>query len=316
MQPNFSTRKTLRPLLVLLVFVAARPAWGQKFIAIKHTEERTVKIIDNDVDVLTFRFGDQLKEGVDPKYTRSCYIHPLYSLDGQVLTEDFPQDHLHHHGVFWTWPIVKTRGKDTQTWHPATPSLRQHFVRMLGGGLEDTGPEFSSEHVWKLDETEIVAREVLKLLVHPADAVGRAIDIEIELQAVGGPLTLQGSQDQKKGYGGLCLRGAPLFQDAVLTTDKGELKQDSTNVPFRWADMSTAEWGITIFVSPDHPGYPTTWLIRNTYAGILNPSWPGVESATISPGDPVILKYRIYVHRGDVQAGRVLEAYRHYLSGR
>ena len=67
--------------------------------------------------------------------------------------------------------------------------------------------------------------------------------------------------------------------------------------------------------SPDHPGYPTTWLIRNTYAGILNPSWPGVESATIALGEPVTLKYRIYIHRGNVQKGRVLEAYRLYLSG-
>lgn len=296
---------------------AALPIQGQKFISIRDSQMGVYRIVDNDVDVLAFRFADQLKEGVDPKYTRSCYIHPLYSLDEQVLTEDFPQDHLHHHGVFWTWPIVKTRGMDTQTWHPADPSLRQHFVRLTGGGgLKDTGPEMVFENVWKLDEAEVVARELLTIRVHPQDDVGRAIDIEIELQAVGGPLTLQGSQDQKKGYGGLCLRGAPMFTGAALTTDEGELKQDSTNVPFRWADMSTAEWGIAIFVSPDHPGYPTTWLIRNTYAGILNPSWPGVESATIDPGEPVTLKYRIYIHRGNVRGGRALEAYRRFVSDR
>ena len=27
-------------------------------------------------------------EGVDPKYRRSSYIHPLYNADGEVVTED------------------------------------------------------------------------------------------------------------------------------------------------------------------------------------------------------------------------------------
>jgi hypothetical protein len=120
----------------------------------------TLRLRDGRNDVLTYRFGDQLKEGIDSKYVRSCYIHPLFSPDGQALTYDFPQDHPHHHGVFWTWPVVKTRGQDTQTWHPASPSLRQHFVR--------------------------------------------------------------------------------------------------------WADLSTRELGLAIFVSPDHPGFPVAWLIRNS----------------------------------------------------
>ena len=37
------------------------------------------------------------------KYRRCHYIHPLYGLDGEVLTEDFPADHPHHRGIFWGW---------------------------------------------------------------------------------------------------------------------------------------------------------------------------------------------------------------------
>jgi hypothetical protein len=33
------------------------------------------------------------------KYARANYIHPLYGLDGEILTEDFPADHLHHRGL-------------------------------------------------------------------------------------------------------------------------------------------------------------------------------------------------------------------------
>ena len=33
-------------------------------------------------------------------FSRSNYIHPLYNNDGEIITEDFPEDHLHHHGIF------------------------------------------------------------------------------------------------------------------------------------------------------------------------------------------------------------------------
>ena len=52
-------------------------------------------LYEGDTPVLAYRFGDQLPDVVDPAYTRSCYIHPLYGLDGTILTADFPLDHLH-----------------------------------------------------------------------------------------------------------------------------------------------------------------------------------------------------------------------------
>ena len=274
----------------------------------------TLTLSEGKVDILTYCFGDQLKSGLDPRHTRSCYIHPLYSLGGQMLTDDFPADHLHHHGLFWTWPVVRTRGQDTQTWHPVTPSLRQHFVRWLKRKAEKSTAILAVENVWKLNNREIVARETVTLRIHPADNVSRAIDLELKIQAVGGPLELHGAPDQNKGYGGLCLRGAPMFKGAELTTDQGVLKKDSTNVPFRWADMSTERLGVAIFVSPDHPDFPTTWLIRNSYAGILNASWPGLKTTVLQPDNPVILRYRIYIHRGDADAGRIRQAYEEYLS--
>lgn len=274
----------------------------------------TLTLSEGKVNILTYCFGDQLKSGLDPKHTRSCYIHPLYSLGGQMLTDDFPADHLHHHGLFWTWPVVMTRGQDTQTWHPVTPSLRQHFVRWVKRKAEKNTAILAFENVWKLGGKEIVARETVILRVHPADNVSRAIDLELKIQAVGGPLELHGAPDQNKGYGGLCLRGAQMFKGAELTTDQGVLKKDSTNVPFRWADMSTERLGVAIFVSPDHPDFPTTWLIRNSYAGILNASWPGLKATVLQPDNPVILRYRISIHRGDAEAGRVRQAYEEYLS--
>jgi hypothetical protein len=289
---------------------------GRAMTFFEDSRAGTLTVMDGPNPALTYRFGDQLPSGLDGKQARSCYIHPLYSLDGEVLTADFPADHLHHHGLFWTWPAVKVRGVATQTWHPAEPSLRQHFVRWVRREVNDKGAVLVVENAWKLRESEVVAEETVILTVHRVTDECRVIDVEIVLLPVGGPLELHGAAEENKGYGGLCFRGSPLLQGAALTTDEGPLTEDSTGRPFRWADLSTPDLGLAVFVSPDHPGYPVDWLVRNSYAGILNPSWPGLAGAVLPADSPVMLRYRVYVHRGGLPAGRVKEAYEAYSAGR
>jgi len=296
-------------LLLGLCFVMS---YGQMTF-IKDKQNGILTIYEGKRKVLTYCFGDQLKKETAPEQIRSCYIHPLFSLDGEILTDDFPEDHPHHHGVFWTWPVVRTRGKHTQTWHPDTPSLRQHFNQWRERKTANKAFVLSVENLWKLNNKVTVAREILTLRIYPAHETGRVVDIELMIEAVGGDLELQGTPAQNKGYGGLSFRGAPVFKGAVMTTDQGTLKKDTTHQPFHWADLSTEKTGVAVFVSPDHPDFPPNWLIRNSYAGILNVSWPGLRAVVLQPGDPVFLRYRIYIHKGDVKEGRVKKAYDRYV---
>ncbi|MGD2295914.1 MAG: PmoA family protein [Candidatus Aminicenantes bacterium] len=301
--------KIMTGILIGGILLAAQPA---QMTFVEDTERGTLTVRDGGVNVLVYRFGDQLKKGVHRRQTRSCYIHPLYSLDGEVLTEDFPADHPHHHGLFWTWPVVRTRGQDTQTWHPA--NLRQYFVRWLEREVNDGAAALCVENAWKLDGEEIVAEETVTLTIHPAQKRGRAIDVELTIEAVSGPLLLRGEKESQKGYGGLSLRGAPMFKEAELTTDVGLQKGDLNDTEFLWADLSTKKCGVAIFVSPGHPGFPTTWCLRNSYAGLLNASWPGLKAAIFKAGEPVTLRYRIYIHRGNADTGLVAEAYEQFKS--
>jgi hypothetical protein len=303
---------------LILIFLsqadrAPSPAVAKPFV--DDASARTVTFMDGGRPILTYRYGDQLPAGLDAKQTRSCYIHPLYSLDGEPLTADFPDDHLHHHGLFWAWPVVEVRGARSSNWEPAEPSLRQHFLKWVRRASDGRGARLVLENVWRLGESENVVREKVELTVHSASSLGRAIDIKIVLRPVGGPIMLRGAPADNKGYGGLCFRGAPLFKGAAMTTDAGPLAADSTGEPFRWADISTEDRGVAVFVSPNHPGYPIPWLIRNSYAGVLNPCWPGLAGATLAADVPVALRYRVYIHSGDAKAGRVKEAYEAYIAG-
>jgi hypothetical protein len=301
--------------LINLVIFLGTVAMAQ-FKFVEDPAEGTLTIRDGKTDVLTYRYGDQIQEGVDPKYIQSCYIHPLLSLDGRVLTDDFPADHFHHHGLFWVWPVVRTRGVSTSTWEPKMPRLRQRFVAWLKREEVKGAFVLSFENAWELDEKETVAEETVTLRIHHAGRKGRRIDLEVVIEAVDGPLELQGTPDQNKGYGGLCFRGAPMFTGATMTTDEGLLKEDAVHTPFRWIDLSTRELGIAVFVSPDHPGFPTNWMVRNSYAGIINASWPGLEPVVLKPDEPVTLRYRVYIHRGDATAGEVKAAYAAYTKER
>jgi hypothetical protein len=308
-------------ILFFLAKDARTPASGMSFV--EETTTPALTVFDGGRKVLTYVYGDTLAPGVDPRFARSSYIHPLYSLDGQALTEDFPRDHYHHHGLFWAWPAVEVRGLETSNWEPADPPLRQRFVKWIERRVTGAGARLVVENTWKLGQTEDVAEEKVAIVVHAATPFGRALDVEIELRPVGGPLTLRGAPADNKGYSGLCLRGLALegrdsrvFRGAAMTTDEGPLPADSTGRPFRWADLSAPgdRGGMAVFVSPRHPGFPLPWLVRNSYAGILNPCWPGLPGATLTPDVPVFLRYRVYVHRGDARTGRVAEAYAAFLA--
>ncbi|WP_372934433.1 DUF6807 family protein, partial [Mariniphaga sediminis] len=79
-------------------------AWGNSFaqVTIKK-EEQGLLFTEGGENILFYQKAPKNHEG---EYERRHYIHPLWGLDGTILTEDFPDDHLHHRGIFWAWHQV------------------------------------------------------------------------------------------------------------------------------------------------------------------------------------------------------------------
>lgn len=310
------TRKVFGGLLLCGAFcTASTEAHADQLRIVDDERSGALTMFDGSTSpILAYRYRDLLAPGVDEKYRRSCYIHPLYSIDGEALTDDFPQDHPHHRGVFWGWPVVKVRGATTQTWHPHKPALRQSFVRWTKRDGKKGSAIVIAENVWHFDDQEDVARETVTIEAHAIENGARTIDIELKLDAVGESLSLEGQPEGNKGYGGFCLRASTLMKGARLETDDGLTSGDLVNEPRAWVDLSTTSAGVAIFVHKDHPDFPVRWLARNSYAGFLNPSWPGLRSVTLEPGNPVILRYRILVHRGSATAEAFRSAYTAYMA--
>jgi len=272
--------------------------------------EKSLGLWEGDKPVLVYNHGVISKSGVPADRARSSYVHPMYGLDGEVLTDDFPKDHYHHRGLFWSWPHVKIGEKEYSLWD--LRGIRHQFERWIEKGASAKGATLAVENGWYVG-TEKVVQEKIWLRIQPAKADERAIDVECEWVPMKAPMTLTGAEG--KSYGGLTLRFAPGTNTAI-TIPAGLTKADlpMTNLP--WADL-TRMWdaekltsGAAMFVHPSHPDFPPQWLTR--HYGVLCLGWPGVKPATFQVGEVIRCRYRVWIHRGPASAERLSRAYDSY----
>ena len=287
---------------VLFIVLTGVTVEAQTFTLDRNRDAGRLTLLEKGQPVFSFNYKPQLKKGVDEKYRRAGYFHPIYDLDGEPITDDFPDDHYHHRGMWLSWPWMKYQGQKMQLWHPSP--LKHEFDQLVDRNLTQNKARVILRNKWVVDGTAI-GREQWMVTVYRRSKNMRVMDVHITAGAIEHPIQVRGKQNANKGYGGLTVRAHPSLKGAKLLTDKGPRNNDATNVKFNWADISTNERGIAVLVHPSNPNSPQPWLLRNSYAGILNPEWPGLEKQTLKPGKPVKLKYRMIIHKGRISADRI-----------
>jgi hypothetical protein len=237
----------------------------------------------------------------------------VWGLSGEVLTADFPKDHFHHHGVFWTWPHVGVGGKEYDLW--LDRGIKQRFVRWLHRQIGPVAAVLAVENGWFVGDQKVMIERVWLRVYRVADDA-QAVDLEILWVPVGPPVTLWGAGG--KSYGGLTVRFADGKQKSVITVPEGVTEDDLKETRLPWADFSNhfehapGLSGAAIFVHPEHPDYPPTWLTR--HYGPLCIGWPGVKPKTFPAGRPFGLSYRIWIHKTAASVGQIREAYEAYVA--
>ena len=283
----------------------------------KEIDEKSLGLFDGDRPVLTYNHGVITKEEIpekDHRRSRGCYIHPVWGLNGEVLTDDFPRDHYHHHGIFWTWPHIVVGGQEYDLW--AGPGIKQTFVRWFCREAGPVAAVLGVENGWFVGEKQVMIERVWIRVYKAADG-SRSLDLEFAWIPVDEPITLWGAPN--KSYGGLTVRFAPPSrkdENTVITVPSGPAEADLPETRLPWADFTSKlggasmQSGAAVFVDPGHPDYPPTWLTR--HYGPLCVGWPGVESKTFQPGSPIRLNYRIWIHKAAVETDQIQQAYDAY----
>lgn len=295
-------------------------SWFQNGAMAEFTLEddgKTLLVLDTGQPVLAYNYGPVVPpQGIDAaRWTRSCYIHPLYGLDGDIISQDFPADHLHHRGVFWAWPHTAVGDRTMDLW--VHQDAEQRF-ECWGARIADTdhaAVEVNNVWVFK-DQPEPVVRESVRFEVLASTEQFRPIDFTLVFANISTlPVSFLGAT--AKGYGGFCYRPDSSRPDLRITTIQGYRAEDALAIYTPWADFSSRIAadkpfsGVALFQHPSNPGYPHPgWLLR--YYGFLGASWPHLDTYTLQPGESFQLKYRLLIHRGTAEEAGVAELFQNY----
>jgi len=283
-----------RKLLWLLV-AAALPGLSQQF-AWKDLGGGRIELRENAKPALVYNYGVQTHEGAPADRSRCCYIFPVYTPGGVSMLDDFPPDHWHHRGLFWSWPVVETGGKTYDLWMNMTAKHVAPKPPVTSGGSQ---ARLETRNFWQADGKAIVKEDV-RIAVVPAQGAARDFDVELTWEAIAAPVTIRGSREAGKSYGGFGARFAAR-QGTVLRADGETLTKDEDLTPRRWAELEGVYGGkravLRIAPDPKDLGAPYQWCLRNY--GFVGASFPGrtatVDGYTLEPGKPLKLSFRVRV---------------------
>ena len=272
---------------------------SEKNIRMAQTDEG-YQFYDGETPVLFYRTSPRATE--EGTHSRADYCHPVYGLDGRVLTEDFPPDHLHHRGIFWAWHQVyvgDTPIGDMWACTDFTWDIRDvHVLKPeRGSGALKARVHWKSSR-WK-NALAPVAEETVTIRVHEIVDEVRAIDFTIEILALEEGLRIGGSNDVK-GYGGFSTR-IVLPADIKMSDPNGPVTPKNTAVAAGdWMNFSgtfgETHSNVAILVHPSHPGHPRKWILRRS-GSAQNVAYPGRQPIPISTKKPLILNYRLVLHK-------------------
>lgn len=303
MHPHFarhSATAKMRALCIAFLSLMAFSCAVQRSSVHSVTTDQGIEILEDDSSVLFYQVKPKSLNG---KFERASYVHPLYSLRGSIITEDFPDDHPHHHGVYFAWHQIVLNGKriaDGWTNDNITFEVADARLRKKGDHVA-----INSEVLWKSvlngQHAEVVAKENLEITVYPSNKQFRVIDFEMTLVPMMKGLAIGGSDDEK-GYGGFSLR-LKLPEDIRFMATGQEVQPKVVSVEAGpWMNFTgsfdgeaSPRSGVLVFCHPSNPGSPQPWILRKQKS-MQNVAFPGRHPVVISPGG-LTLRYRVILSR-------------------
>ncbi|PPL03761.1 PmoA family protein [Parapedobacter indicus] len=278
----------------------------KSYAAEKGPDELVLKTPEGK-SLLTYRYTvKQPPTGVDKAYSRSGYIHPLYTLSGKVLTSIQPKDHYHHYGLWNPWTHVEYQGQLYDLWNIGD---KKGTVRFVGfedtfGDAEKAGFETVHDHVVFNDGAEtVIMREHLRVAVSQLDANRYQCDLYSTLQ----PITEADVILKEYRYGGLGFRATPEWTNtnSRVLTSSGKTRNDADGSLERWALVSgklgNGEGGILFLSHPDNYNFPEPVRVWPEDANggrgdqFFNFSPTKNKDWTLQAGNTYTLRYRLII---------------------
>ena len=245
------------------------------------------------------------RSSYDPKEGKP-YLHPLATIDGEVLTELQPGDHQHHRAGWFAWKFINGLNyweEDNKTHR--SPG-RTDVVSVKVTKRDDHSARIDMTLSYHpADKLELMI-EHRTLTISPPQADGTyhidwsatftARDRDLVLDRT--PLPGQPGGKGHGGYAGLSIRAARAHRSWVFLDSEGR-KDKSHRQPAVWVNHSgktrggkTA--GVTMFDHPSNPRHPSKWFIVKGMP-YFSPAIIHDNPMTLKAGQKLRLFYRILV---------------------
>ena len=247
------------------------------------------------------------REDIKAVFRRGGYLHPIYTPSGKLVTDDFPSNHIHHHGVWRAWTNTEFDGRKPDFWNMGDGKGRVEFV-----SLDDTwnGPVHGG----------LRARHRFVDLTAPEPVTALDEQWEVRMHAMAGDAasywmfdlvaeercaTANGLKLPEYRYGGVGVRGNWAWNGkdkAMFLTSEGETDRDKGNTTRgRWCDMGGlvggSRVGIAILCHPENFRAPQPMRLHPTEP-FFNFAPQQAGDMEIKPGEKYVSRYRFVVHDG------------------
>jgi len=252
------------------------------------------------------------------------FLAPVRSASGKIVTRGFPmenlpgesRDHLHHRGLWFSYDDVN----GVKFWENDPSYTKSPMGKIVVRKSEWKDGALYATMDWNDQNGKTLLVETRKM-TFTGDARNRAIDFEIALTAAI-DVTLG---DTKEGAFAIRLhdaftekRGAKIV-DADGRAGMKEVWGKRSNWVDYTAELEGERLGVAIFDHPRSPRNPTYWHARDYGLFALNPFGrsafdPKQEESIwkLPSGEKLTFLWRVVVHSGDAQTGRVAELYKEY----
>lgn len=296
------------------LFIINSEAYSQHFTTKRSVEG--IEILENGKKVLFYQVQPK---SIGGQYERAGYVHPLYSLDEAIMTEDMPEDHPYHRGIFWAWHQIILNDKNiADGWVSEHISFNPKKVNVKSSKETVT---IQSLVLWNAElehnkPTNIV-RENTRITVFQSTDTYRILDFDIHLAALVDNLKIGGSDDVK-GYGGFCLRLKLPEDITFISENKTIIPKETPVMAGPWMDFTGSfdggllpKSGVVVFGYSSGLKDQCPWILRKAKS-MQNVPFPGRKPVPLSKKG-IRLKYRVIVHKGLMKDEDIDKLYQRYI---
>lgn len=265
-------------------------------------------------EVIQYRYTiTDSPKGVDERYKKSGYIHPLFAPDGTRLTRIQPEDHYHHYGIWGPWTHTQVEGKRVDFWNlkEGQGTVLFDSVKTVNVTDEYTELVVAQKHLVLPSELEAI-KEELSIKVWNSNKDIFIVDYTTTIST-----TLEDGVllEQYRYGGGIGFRATEKWHtdNSDALTSEGFTRKDADATNAKWCMLfgpgdKEEQVGVLFLSHKNNQAHPEPMRMwpADQYKGKSNVFFEFCpirhEEWKLKPNQKYQLKYRMVVFTGDLDA--------------